>query len=125
MTMISEHFSTKEMACKCGKCAFIGMNPKLIDGLEALRNIVNEPIIVNSGYRCPAYNRKVGGSKHSQHILGFAADIRTKSDMEPHDLAALAESIYCFNNGGIGVYPYSRFVHLDVRGHRARWEESE
>ena len=123
MTMVSEHFSTEELSCRCGECEFPGIDPKLVEGLEELRSIVNEPIIINSGYRCPTHNRKIGGSKNSQHTYARAADIRTKSGMEPYDLAALASGIDCFNNGGIGTYPYSGFVHLDVRGHRARWEE--
>ena len=34
------------------------------------------PIIINSGYRCEAVNRKVGGVRNSQHLIGQAADIR-------------------------------------------------
>jgi len=33
------------------------------------------PIKISSGYRCKALNKKVGGSKTSAHILGFAADL--------------------------------------------------
>ena len=45
--------------------------------LEPARLIVG-PIIINSGYRNEAVNRKVGGVKNSQHLLGQAADIRPK-----------------------------------------------
>ena len=48
--------------------------------LEPARQIVG-PIIINSGFRCEAVNRRVGGVKNSQHLLGQAADIR------PQDLA--------------------------------------
>jgi len=45
--------------------------------LQPLRDILQHPLIVSSGYRCPALNKnkKVGGSKHSQHMKGEAADI--------------------------------------------------
>ena len=43
--------------------------------LEPLRAIVNEPIIISSGYRCPQLNAAVGGSKTSQHMKGEACDI--------------------------------------------------
>ena len=43
--------------------------------LEPARQIVG-PIIINSGYRSEAVNRKVGGVPKSQHLIGQAADIR-------------------------------------------------
>lgn len=47
--------------------------------LDPLREKYGKPIHVNSGYRCPALNKAVGGSKTSQHILGLAADITAGS----------------------------------------------
>ena len=44
--------------------------------LEPLREHAGIPIQLNSGYRCPALNRAVGGSSQSQHLKGEAADIR-------------------------------------------------
>ena len=46
--------------------------------LEPARNVVG-PIIINSGFRSEAVNRKVGGVKNSQHLIGQAADIRPKN----------------------------------------------
>ena len=43
--------------------------------LDPLREKFGKPIIVNSGYRCPALNKAVGGSKTSHHVAGLAADI--------------------------------------------------
>ena len=45
--------------------------------LEPAREIVG-PIIINSGFRSEAVNRKVGGVSNSQHLIGQAADIRPK-----------------------------------------------
>ena len=36
-------------------------------------------IVVNSGYRCNALNKAVGGSQTSAHVLGTAADIEPKN----------------------------------------------
>ena len=47
--------------------------------LDPLRQAWGKPIHVNSGYRCPALNKAVGGVPHSQHMLGEAADITTGS----------------------------------------------
>ena len=35
-----------------------------------------EPIVINSGYRSPELNKKVGGSPTSNHLTGCAVDIR-------------------------------------------------
>ena len=45
--------------------------------LEPAR-LITGPIIINSGFRCEAVNRKVGGVRNSQHMTGQAADIRLK-----------------------------------------------
>lgn len=44
-------------------------------GLERIRALVQKPIIVLSGYRCPELNGAVNGSPNSQHIRCEAADI--------------------------------------------------
>ena len=38
-----------------------------------------EPIVINSGYRSPQLNRKIGGVPTSNHLTGCAADIRVKN----------------------------------------------
>ena len=55
--------------------------------LEPARLIVG-PIIINSGFRNEDVNRKVGGVRNSQHLLGQAADIRPK---DPAQFPALVD----------------------------------
>jgi hypothetical protein len=50
---------------------------RLCEWLEVLRERAACPIIINSGYRSPQLNRKVGGEPTSNHLTGCAADIRT------------------------------------------------
>ena len=64
--------------------------------LDPLREAWGQPIIITSGYRCPALNRAVGGSATSQHVTGEAADIRTVSDTV-EDNKALYELIRVLN----------------------------
>ena len=45
--------------------------------LDPIRRHYGAPIIVTSGYRCPALNTAVGGVANSHHIVGCAADITT------------------------------------------------
>ena len=49
--------------------------------LEVLRERAGTPIRINSGYRSPQLNRKIGGAANSNHLTGCAVDIRT-SGME-------------------------------------------
>lgn len=43
--------------------------------LEPLRVFAGQPIIIGSGFRCPALNKAVGGVPNSQHQTGEAVDI--------------------------------------------------
>ena len=47
--------------------------------LDPLRMVYGKPIYVNSGYRSPEVNKKVGGVANSMHLKGCAVDITTKS----------------------------------------------
>ena len=49
--------------------------------LQPLRDYAKKAISINSGYRCAALNKAVGGDKNSQHMLGEAADINIGGNM--------------------------------------------
>ena len=49
--------------------------------LEILRSRAGGPILINSGYRSPQLNKKIGGVPTSNHLTGCAVDIRV-ADME-------------------------------------------
>ena len=115
---LTKNFSRNEFKCKCGKCTNNYIDIRLVKGLQALRDLVGKPIIINSATRCKAHNEAVGGVSNSQHVQGRAADIRVEG-MTPEALARRAEQIDVFRDGGIGTY--GTFVHVDVRGHRAWW----
>ena len=115
---LTRNFSRSEFKCKCGKCTNNYIDIRLVKGLQALRDLIGKPIIINSATRCKAHNASEGGGLNSQHLQGRAADIRVNG-MAPETLAKKAEQIEVFRNGGIGIY--DTFVHLDVRGHKARW----
>ena len=54
---------------------------RLSEFLQIIRNELQLPIIVNSAYRSPEVNAKVGGVSSSYHVKGLAADIKC-SDMD-------------------------------------------
>ena len=57
--------------------------------LEVLRERYNKPIRINSGYRSPQLNRKVGGAATSNHLTGCAVDIRTSGYEQAIEYAAI------------------------------------
>ena len=46
--------------------------------LQPVRNLLNKPMIITSGYRSNKLNQIVGGSFNSQHLSGCAADFKVK-----------------------------------------------
>lgn len=113
---LSANFKVKEFACKDGSDP-IFIAPELVDILQKIRNHFGKSVVINSGYRTPTYNKKVGGSTYSQHLYGNAADIKI-SGVKPKDVAAFVEALMP-NKGGIGIY--ANFTHVDVREVKSRW----
>lgn len=113
---ISNNFSVCEFACNDGNDKVL-IDTDLVEILQKIRDHFLKPIVVNSGYRTPAYNLKVGGVSNSQHVKGTASDIVVLG-VSPLEVAQYVEYIMP-NKGGIGVY--NEFVHIDVRKERSRW----
>jgi uncharacterized protein YcbK (DUF882 family) len=89
--------------------------------LQVLRDRINRPIHIVSGYRTPAWNKQVGGVPGSQHLLAKAADLQADG-MTPAQLHAVIEELIAggkMKQGGLGLY--RTFVHYDIRGTKARW----
>lgn len=94
---------------------------KLANQLQFLRDYLGRPIKINSGYRSPSHNQRIGGKPRSQHLLGKAADIVVRN-MSPLDVAKVIEDL--ISSGDMlqgGLKAYKNFVHYDIRGRRARW----
>ncbi len=66
----------------------------LVDNvLDPLRQAWGKPIHVNSGYRCPALNKAVGGVAGSQHMRGEAADITAGNSVDNRRLFQLVQDL--------------------------------
>lgn len=114
MGNLSEHFDISEFRCKCG-CGKGSPSKLLLTRLEKLHKLMGaKSIIVNSGYRCPAYSVRVGGSATDAHTRNLAADIVVKKQdgslYKAEDIAEAAERI---GFGGIGLM--NNACHVDTR----------
>ena len=116
---LSEHFTVREFACNDGSDTVL-IDDKLAELLENIRDKFGKPVHINSAYRTPAYNAKVGGVSNSYHIKGMAADI-VVSGVSAKRVAQYAETLDC---GGIGWYEHKKFVHIDTRKKRVCWKDS-
>lgn len=99
------------------------IEPKLLDLLAVLRARLesSEPLAIISGYRSPKTNTALreassGVASQSLHMKGMAIDIRIPG----RPLASLHAAALDMRSGGVGYYPKSNFVHVDV-GRVRRW----
>ena len=101
---------------------------------------------IMSGYRTPYYNRTLGNVEFSRHIYGDAADVFVDMNEDEYmddlngdgvinidDAATMACWLEALSEqpsfarlvGGLGIYDaneyHGPFIHLDSRGHHARW----
>ena len=93
------------------------MDRELMDLLYAIRTKSGntKPFRIISGYRSPKtnamLNKKTSGvAKKSLHMEGKATDI----NLPGTDLAQLRKIAMHIKGGGVGFYPKSGFVHVDV-----------
>ena len=115
---LSAHFKVREFACRDGSDAVL-VAPRLVMVLESIRTHFGAAVTINSGYRTPQYNAKVGGVAHSQHCYGTAADISVRGQT-PEAVAAYARQLMP-DWGGVGIYAKKCFTHIDVRETKADW----
>jgi uncharacterized protein YcbK (DUF882 family) len=101
------------------------LNPNLFDLLHDLTVAVGRPdteIDIICGYRTPWSNNFLrrtspGVAEHSLHMEGEAIDIRIPG-VSTAEVRDAAEGLH---RGGVGYYPFSKFVHVDV-GRVRRWQ---
>lgn len=93
------------------------MDLRLLDLLHELDRKLGtrQPFHIICGYRSPATNEylrrhTVGVAKHSMHLQAKAVDIRIPGCR----LVALQRAALALHDGGVGIYPVSEFVHVDV-----------
>ena len=112
----TNHFNIQEFRCKGSKTMLKnGMDNDLLTKLEQLRyRLGGKAILINSGYRSPAHNKRVGGASQSQHLYGKAVDIVVRG-VKPSVVYREADKL--FN----GVWKYNTFTHVDTRSWKARF----
>ena len=103
------NFSRSEFVCHCG-CNLALMDPGFMRRLQGVRDAYRLPMILTSGYRCPIYNKSIGGAE-GVHTSGHAADIKVRGK----DVFRLVEIAQAKGMTGVGLKQHSptRYCHLD------------
>lgn len=121
---LTKNFHLDEFECHDGTPVperFIPNVQRLAFNLQALRDELRRAVIVISGFRTEAWNKKARGAKNSEHLRAEAGDIRvpglTPRVVYDTILRLIAEGK--MEEGGLGLY--DGWVHYDVRGRKARW----
>ncbi len=117
----TKNFKVSEFACK--HCGENKIDQRVINMCQTIRDYLGVPVRVNSGYRCPAHNKKVGGVPNSNHTKGLAADLSCSlgakkmfdAVMTLHTDGKLPDLDYCIR--------YKSWIHIDCGGKRkSLWE---
>lgn len=100
------------------------IEPHLFDALHSLQVSlgIRDPYHVICGYRSKETNATLckksrGVAKHSRHMQGQAIDLR----LENIPLKELCDAARALKVGGVGYYPKSNFIHIDIRPKPAFW----
>ncbi|WP_292436397.1 YcbK family protein [Mesorhizobium sp.] len=87
------------------------LKPSLVRVLKTIEGHFGRKMIVTSGYRDPARNRRANGAKNSLHMYCAAADIQVPG-VSKWELASYVRSMP--GRGGVGTYCHTESVHVDV-----------
>lgn len=77
--------------------------------LEPLRNKLDSPIIISSGYRCERLNKTIGGAKTSQHLYGMAVDFTSVKDAVEFVFQVIKESDLEYDQV---IQEFNKWVHV-------------
>jgi len=114
----NKYFKTSEFSCQCKlkDCVEQKVSKELISKLTELREALNEPLTVTSGFRCKAHQEEIRRSgqstvvaKVSTHELGDAVDVKP-SRTSIKDFETIVARYFM----AIGIA--KNFLHLDLRG---------
>jgi zinc D-Ala-D-Ala carboxypeptidase len=120
MIRLTPHFTLQELTFS-QTAARKGIDntpePKILDnlfilanGMEDVRNLLNAPVHISSGYRCIELNDLLGSKRTSQHTQGLACDFTSNAYGTPSDIVlAIVSSDIPYDQV---ILEYDRWVHI-------------
>lgn len=105
---VAPNFSPEELSSKGDGSLKVHRSSLVM--LQGIRDGHGGPLIINSAYRDPEHNARVGGSPKSQHTVGRAFDIHITG----HEMGRHLEDL-AIKNGATAIGRYKTFIHVDNR----------
>lgn len=105
---VSKNFKVHEFACKNGNKT-VKIDLELVRRLQLVRDYLKTPLLINSAYRTPSHNKRVGGNAYSLHLWGKAVDLAIPQGVTKKQLEAACRKC------GLYVYKEDGWVHADTR----------
>jgi len=132
-TQLTEHFFLNEFvasdtATACGidntpSEAIVANLTRLAEVLEEVRRILlDHPIHITSGYRCPELNDACGGAETSAHMSGLAADFTCPEYGTPYDVCIAIEPYVDVLEIDQLIWEYGDWIHLGLTDGQARYQ---
>lgn len=112
---LSKNLNRDEFRCNCG-CGGDTVDSELVDVLQDVRDHFGKMVVINSGFRCEAHNKAIGGALNSTHLQGRGADF-VVAGVTCDDVYAYLLWKYPLQ---YGIKNYGRWIHLDTRSN-AKW----
>ena len=127
---LTRNFALEELTSRDGVPVPLALQANarsICERAQKLRDLIQSPLVVSSGYRTASHNKKVGGAKNSEHLTASALDLTSTIWTSPQ-LALLYQGLIDLGvvpDGGIGLYPPSKnskmgWIHIDL-GRSRRW----
>lgn len=113
---LTKNFSAWEIECRCG-CGLKRISPRLMAMIQTVRDACGFPFHINSGCRCAAHNKNVGGKTDSAHLPSkatgecLALDIAFANGFQ---LYTLIRALQAAGFKRIGINFKKSFVHADI-----------
>jgi len=104
-----KYFTHEEFDSPDSTDSGLNMDDSFLRMLDSAREAAGTPFKINSGFRTPKHNKKVGGSENSSHLRGFAADIHVTSNSTRY---VILEALLNIGFNRIGVA--DTFIHVDA-----------
>ncbi len=120
---VTLHYAWDEMRCNDGTPVpdkYRANAIELCRRLEWIRARWGRPVTILSGYRTPAWNKKVGGAKNSEHLRAAAADIVVAGVEAGEVYDAIHWMIHAGKLADGGLGRYEQWTHVDI-GPARRW----
>lgn len=85
--------------------------------LQPIRDKLNKPMIISSGYRCEELNNKIGGVKNSQHTKGQAVDFKVNGMTAREVIDFIVDNGFEFDQL---INEYDMWVHISYAKEKNR-----